>query len=359
MKFKKFLMLAVAAVTFFTSCESDDLPDTPDEETGEYTNGIFVLNEGNFNSGNSSVTFIDEDGNVSNNVFTNENAGAALGDTGQSMGFYRNYAFIVLNVSNKIEVVDRNTFESIATIDTGLENPRYIAFSNGKAYVTNWGDGGDPSDDFVAVIDTEDFTISENIEVVDGPERIISEGGMVYVAHPGRATQNNKISVIDAGNESVIEVLTVGDVPNGLEIENGHLWVTSGGIPAWTEMETAGQISKIDLATLETVKEYNFPDATYHPGNLEIENGVVYYTLGNSVYTFNENEEVLPESEFLILEEVGILNGFEVRDSRIYAASMNTSYTGDGELVVYDANDGGLLDTFDVGINPNGIYFNE
>lgn len=360
MKINKFLMLALAAVTFFTSCTSDDDVNEIPEERGDYANGIFVLNEGNFNSGNSTVSFVDENlEEITHSIFSLENSGAALGDTGQSMGFYEDYAFIVVNVSNKIEVVDRNTFERIATIETGLENPRYIAFSNGHAYVTNWGDGENPDDDYVAVIDAVGFEVVENISVVDGPERIISGDEMIYVAHAGRTTQNNRISVIDAGTNSVTEMLTVGDVPNDLEIEDGHLWVTSGGIPAWTGMETAGRISKISLASYETVQEYNFPDATYHPANLEIENGLVYYTLGNAVYTFNENEESLPESEFMVLDEVEILNGFEVRNNRIYAVSTNSSYTGDGDLYVYDATSGSLIAPFETGINPNGVYFNE
>lgn len=359
MKINKLYLLALTLLFVFSSCSTDDDPGTRPIEQGDYNSGIFVLNEGVFNQGNSTVSFIDDQGNVTNNIFSTVNAGA-LGDTGQSIGLFEDYAFIVVNVSNKIEVVDRYTFESIATINEGLDNPRYVAFSNGNAYVTNWGDGNDPNDDFIAVIDMADLSIKDNIGVLNGPENIVAQDGLLYVAHGGgyTATDNDKISVINAATNNLAEIISVGNGPNGLQIENGHLWVSSGGVPAWTGNEAAGQISRVDLGTYEVVKEYGIPDVTFHPANLNVEEGVVYYTLGKEVYAFNTNDESLPEAPHLILEEVISLYGFEVKDSRIYAASATADYSGNGTVYVYDAVSTDLLEEYEVGINPNGIYFN-
>jgi hypothetical protein len=46
-----------------------------------------------------------------------------LGDTGQDVGLYNDLAFVVLNYSNKIEVINRYTMAHVATIDSGLSNP--------------------------------------------------------------------------------------------------------------------------------------------------------------------------------------------------------------------------------------------
>jgi hypothetical protein len=78
------------------------------------------------------------------------NPGKTLGDTGQDIGLYNDLAFVVLNYSNKIEVINRYTMVHVATIDSGLSNPRFIAFW--KGYVTNWGNGGSATDDYVAVV---------------------------------------------------------------------------------------------------------------------------------------------------------------------------------------------------------------
>jgi hypothetical protein len=45
-----------------------------------------------------------------------------LGDTGQDVGLYNDLAFVVLNYSNKIEVINRYTMVHVATIDSGLSN---------------------------------------------------------------------------------------------------------------------------------------------------------------------------------------------------------------------------------------------
>ena len=59
------------------------------------------------------------------------------------------------------------------------------------------------------------------------------------------------------------------------------------------------------------------------------------------------------------LDQVSVLYGLEVRENKIYVASPNSDFTGNGELYVYDLNDGSLLDQYTTGINPNGIYFND
>lgn len=357
-------MLALAATTFFTSCSSDDdIPNTP-EPTGEYSNGIFVINEGNFGSGNGSVSFVDQNlENATQNVFSSVNNGDPLGDTAQSMAIMEDQAWIVVNVSNKIEVVDRNTFERIATIDAGLLNPRYIAFSNGNAYVTNWGDGGNPDDDYIAVIDVQSFEIEENIEVEEGPEKIVSNDGLLYVAHLGGWSFNNKISVINASNYNLEELITVGDLPSSLAIDNNSLWVLSSGTPAgdpqWSpdQVETAGSISHIDLTSLEMVNEYQFPNVSDHPANLTVNNGRIYYNLGDMLYNFEVNADDLPQDAVFQMEEVGQPRALEIEGSSLYVTSAG-DYSGNGNLYIYDLQSGDLTSEFEVGIIPGGIYFN-
>ncbi len=350
------LAFLILGIFFTMSCSTDDTPATAENQ--EYAEGIFILNEGNFGQGNSTVSFLDpETEEITNQVFKNANSGAVLGDTGQSIGFYKDYAFVVMNVSNTIEVVDRNTFQSVGSIKTNLESPRFIAFSEGKAFVSNWGDGMNPEDDFISVFNAEDLSLVKTIPVAEGPEKMISEAGKVYVAHSGGFNVNNKISVIDAVKLDFEAEIIVGAAPNSLVAEGGNLWVLSGG-DAYSEEETAGSLSKIDLGNNQVVKEIPFSNATDHPANLEFEGGQFLYTMGNTVYTFTETVETLPDTPVFDMEEVDYLYGFEVEDSTIFAASANSDFTGNGKLLVYDLN-GNVLNTFETGINPNGIYFNE
>ena len=51
--------------------------------------------------------------------------GTPLGDVVQSITQFNNNAYVVVNNSNKIEVIDITNFSSIATI-TGFTSPRYF-----------------------------------------------------------------------------------------------------------------------------------------------------------------------------------------------------------------------------------------
>ncbi len=181
-----------------------------------------------------------------------------LGDTGQDIGLNGEYAYVVMNISNKIEVVNRYTFVKVATIANGLVNPRYIAFANGKAYVTNWGDGTDATDDYVAVIDLATNAVTSNISVAEGPERIVEENNKLYVTHKGGYNYGNTVTVINSSNDTVATTITVGDVPNTLEIEDGKLYVMSEGTPSWGGTETAGQLDVINLNNNTVTKTIDF-----------------------------------------------------------------------------------------------------
>ena len=110
-KFKSIALIALAGV-FLQSCSNDDDGPNNDPENGNYSKGVFILNEGGFNSANAEITYFDPTKDVSTTnpiqeIFKTANAGAQLGSVGQSMYFKGNKAYIVLNVSNKVEVVDK------------------------------------------------------------------------------------------------------------------------------------------------------------------------------------------------------------------------------------------------------------
>ena len=359
MNIRKLVSLVFVATGILTSCSSDESPVSPEVSQTTYDNGILVLNEGNFEAGNSTISYIgSEKTQITHQIFRKENDGEVLGDTGQNLAFYKDYAFIIMNVSNAVVVVDRNSFKHIVTIKENLDNPRFITFAEGKAFVTNWGDGTDPNDDFISVFNAETFASLNKITVPEGPERIVAGSGRVFAAHKGGFNVNDKISVIDPVKSEFILTLTTGDHPNSLLIEGDHLWVLSGGKPFYSDNESAGTLSQIDLATLEVVRKFTFPNTTDHPANLDLENDRLYYTLGSNIYSFGKSETSLPATPVFELEGSEILYGFEVDNGNIYAASANYDFSGDGKLFVYDLT-GNLLNTFSTGVNPNGIYFND
>lgn len=345
-----FLSLLIIGLSW--SCSNDD--EEIQEPMGDYENGILVSNEGPFSNGTGTVTFISEDLSVVNNEIYKMTNNEDLGNVVQSIGFTEDKVFIVANVSNKISVVNRYTFEKIASITEGLNNPRYFIEANGKGYVTNWGDTADETDDFVAIINLESYIVEGTISVVLGPEAILTHGNMVYVAHQGAWGQNNKVSVINTASHEVIKTLTVGDVPNSMQLDaSGNLWVLASGKPAYTGDETAGVLSKINTGTNVVDSNIQF-ESTEHPSSLNLDSGVLYYHMGDKV--FEQSLSATSLSRDTVLEGVSFYT-MVINNGRLYGTDAG-DYASNGTLTVYDLNTKLAIEEITVGIIPGGIYFN-
>lgn len=362
MKITKFLTLALAT-TFFYSCSSDDDSTTPDPQQplGDYEHGVLILNEGNFGTDNSTISFLSDDFTVfQSDAYASVN-NEAVGNTGQSIGFYENFAFVVVNGSNKIEVLNRYTLEKITTINTGLSNPRYIDFVNGKGYVTNWGDASVATDDFVAVLNLSTYTVESTISVNEGPEKIIEENDKLYIAHKGGYGYGNTISVINPITNSVESSILVADVPTAIEEGNGYIYVLCSGKASWTGDETIAKLIRIDTSDNSTVDFIEF-NATQHPSNMAIENEIVYYTLNSVVYKANLNASTGIEGTIVVDlasnqgSSYEYAYGFAVKNNKIWVGDAK-DFNSNGMVYVYSI-DGFLENEFEVKTSPNGFYFN-
>ncbi len=215
--------LALLFIIILSGCSKDN----PDPIlSGKYTNGYFVTNEGNFGNGNGSISFIDDFGNVENNVFANNNS-QLLGDVVQSMNIFNEKAYIVVNNSGKIIVSSLDSMNYLTTID--VTSPRYLTqVSESKAYVTDWGVNG------VHVLNLDNNTIRTTISCGIGPEAIVVNNGYAYVCNVGGWGLDNTVSIINTSTDIVETILTVGDKPNSLVVDaNGAIWVLSGGYTEW------------------------------------------------------------------------------------------------------------------------------
>ncbi|WP_019038423.1 DUF5074 domain-containing protein [Psychroflexus tropicus] len=320
-----------------------------------YNDGVFILNEGNFGAGNASVSFLNDNGTLSNGIFTSENPDLQVGDTAQSMAFNGEEIYIVANGSNRITVVDRLTFAEIATIETGLNNPRYVAFDEQSAYVTNWGDGTVTDDDFVAVIDRSTYQVTETIPITEGPEEILRSGNSLFVAHQGGFGYGNTISVIDLSDANSISEIQTGDVPNSLEIDENFLYVLCGGVPDFTGNPTAGKLQRFDLNDFSNVVEFDF-EVSDGPNFLEVENGIAYYVNSNSIFRVEFSSASLPESPFVDTSGSGLVNtyGMDFIDDVFYVADAK-DFVADGEVFTFDAS-GNFQTSYAVGKLPISVY---
>tara|TARA_R110002051_G_scaffold13435_2_gene44879 strand:- start:75071 stop:76165 length:1095 start_codon:yes stop_codon:yes gene_type:complete len=364
MKFNKFLGLLALGVIGFTSCEDADDnmnvidPEEEQEETIEspYDEGFLVANEGPFNNGFGTISYVSVDLSVvTNDVYQTENAPDNLGNVVNSIGFDVDLAYVVANVSNRITVLNRKTLIEEGRVETGLVNPRFFVAVNGKGYVSNWGDPFDETDDYVAVINLRTLNVDNVIPVALGPEKIVFNGTNVYVAHKGAFGTNNIVSVINPIDDTVTTTIEVGDVPSGLEFDSqGNLWVLSQGNPSFTMNETAGKISRVDVLTNTVNYSADFA-TTEHPDFLNIEEDNLYFFLEGGVFVGDALDYLVPTTAQLTVPfyyNMNIING------KLYGCNAG-DFASNGTVEVYDLSTNSLEASLDVGIIPGDVYLNE
>ncbi|MGL5234222.1 MAG: DUF5074 domain-containing protein [Empedobacter falsenii] len=354
-KFKSIALIALAGV-FLQSCSNDDDGPNNDPENGNYAKGVFILNEGDFNSANAEITYFDPTKDVSTinpiqEIFKTANAGAQLGSVGQSMYFKGNKAYIVLNVSNKVEVVDNTTFKKISTIPSSdnMSNPRYIVSDDQFLYISNWGDPNVTTDDFIAKYKISDLTFVEKYKVDEGPEKMILDNNKLYVAQKGGWGIGKTVTIIDLKTTDK-KSINVGDVPTDLTIQNGNLFVLSQGVNWGTT--TKGKLVRYNL-TSEDKLEMNFPDGQ-HPNFLVAENSKLYYILNNSVYSMATNATALPTKADYITGAENVY-GFNVKGDTFYVLDSKDNKSN-GRLFIQNAQGGLKYQTIITGLFPNSVY---
>ncbi|TPE44859.1 YncE family protein [Pontibacter mangrovi] len=347
----------LASALTFTGCDNKD----SDAPSGAYAeDGVFVLNEGNFRESNASISFYSNStGQAEQSIFKKENQGRLLGDVVQDMELVGNRAFIVMNNSNKIEVVNAATFQSVGVIE-GLSAPRYfVALNNEKGYVTEWFP---PKEDWsyhrgrVSVIDLRTYKVVKTIEVDVQPEQLLLAGGNLYVANAGSPL----VHVIDTGSDMVIKTIEVAYGPNSLVLDrNNNLWVLSSGNKDWNapaSEHTAGALSKINIANNTVTSTITFPDPTASASKLLIngDKDTLYFLYSGGVHQLSISASAPSTTPLIDRTFYGL--GVDPVTGNIYGADEN-SFAGDGTVYIYDPQ-GNQTGSFKAGIGPNGFVFN-
>lgn len=341
-----FFVMLIAFISLF-SCKKEETP-----EPQAYENGFFIINEGPFNTGSGSLTFVSDDyTTIEQNAFKNVND-EDLGNIVQSMAVKDDLALIVVNNSHKIVFANSYTMEKIAEITEGINNPRYAVFYNDKAYISNWGESTDPNDDFIAIVDLNTFSVIKNIKVGEGPERIVINGSDIYVSLKGGYGANNKVVKIDAQNDEIVRTYVLDEyLPNHMVFKGDDLYVLCEGKPAYLG-ETQASIYRINNTDFQQ-KILNFPD-TQHPDFLGINNSDFYYHNNGMIYKW-DGSSTLPNTSETGLD--GYFYGMQINEGYLYATDAK-DYASAGSLYIYDLSNNTLLNEIETGIIPNSVVFN-
>lgn len=272
------LILAV----FILSCRKDLKPIPEQQETllppdpSAAVKGFYIVNEGNMNMNKASLDYMDyTTGIFRRNIYNKANPEVVkgLGDVGNDIGVYGAKLYVVVNISNKVEVLDVKTGKRIKQIN--ITNCRYITFHEGRAYVSAYlGKVGDPKapNGIVAEIDTASLTETRRVDVGRQPEEMAIVGQKLYVANSGGYSPKNyerTISVIDLTSFTVTKLIDVAINLHRLKADQyGDLYVTSRG----NYYDIPSRLIVIDTKTDQVKKTFDIGVS-----NLAIDGDTAYF----------------------------------------------------------------------------------
>lgn len=247
--FRIYILSATSLLlTLVTACRNDNiLPVTETIDTGNKVEsnaivGMYVLCEGNMGSNKCTVDFLDfADGKSSaiyqRNIYPerNPNAVKELGDVGNDIQIYGSRMWMVINCSNKVEVVDAATCRRIGQVE--IPNCRYVVFDGRYAYVSSFAGPvqlGNTQLGYVCKVDTATLQVVAKVTVGYQPEEMAIVGGKLYVANSGgylgEQGYDNTVSVVSLATFTEEGKIEVGVNPHRLRKDSrGQLWVTSRG----------------------------------------------------------------------------------------------------------------------------------
>lgn len=353
------VILYLVLIFSFSSCKKEPI----ETVFFDFENkpGVFITNEGNFMYGNASLSFYDfEEKRVYNHIFYARNT-VPLGDVAQSMEIYDNKAYIVVNNSGKIYVVDVNSIEFKGSI-TALTSPRFIHFlSESKAYIS------DLYAKAISIVDPTTFKKTGNIDVNNHNPDFYQHSTEQLLAYENYIITNcwsfdNQILFIDSDTDQVVDSLEVPAQPNSMVIDkNNKLWVLSdGGFEGNPYAYERPALVKIDLATKEIEKQFRF-QLDENPQELCINgNKDTIYFINRHVYRMNVVESIFPETPFIESDFEGVYGGFyglaiHPVNSEVYIADA-LDFQQNGIVYRY-ASSGKLIDSFKAGVIPGSFCF--
>ena len=347
---------------FILSCQKSvrvvNPPVNPPPDSVTYNHGVFVINEGNFNSGNASVTFLSESNSnlIVQDLFNQVNK-RNLGDVAEEMKIFNGLGFIVVNNSNTVEVVSLTTFKSVASIKNGLNSPRNIEIIDStKAYVTNLLKD-------ISVVSLKTFSVTGSIKNPYWTEGMIRYKNLVFVSCIGGYTEPNskrsaKILIIDTRSDKIVDSIQSGKEPLGIVIDRKNkVWVLCTG--GYDNFE-APSLLMMDPELMVVEKTFHFPATTLIPSRLCINGtGDTLYFLYNGVYQMPVSSPALPDQP-LIPSGSHVFYGLDVHpvNGNVFVSDA-IDFVQNGVVYRYNQANGLELKHYPTGRIPGSFSFTD
>jgi len=282
MRLNNILFILIALLTL-NSCRKDEMIFLSDSSQvsipvpTERFSGFYLLNEGNMGMNRASIDMFEyQTGLYTRDVFSERNPHITkeLGDVGNDIKIYGTKVYATINVSNFVEVFDVQTGKHIKQIH--VPNCRYLAFKDGKAYVSSYSGKVEINPNaergFVAEIDTLSLEVTRRVTVGYQPEEMVIKGNKLYVANSGGYRVPNydtTVSVIDIPSFTETKKIDVAINLHRMQIDKaGDIYVSSRG----DYYNTEPNLYVIDSNTDKVKQKLDIPVS-----NMTIDDDKIYY----------------------------------------------------------------------------------
>ena len=177
---------------------------------------VLICHEGNFRMGNAAAGLLNlGTGQWDENAFKTF-TGRALGDVCQSATLWNGAWWIVVNNSGKIEILKKENFAPVKTIE-GITSPRFLLpVSETKGYLT------DLYANKLWIVDGQAMAIAGSVAFPGWGEELLQAGGKVWVVNRRKNKLFGLNPVSDTWQDSVA---FPGNLSSIAPASQGRIWV--------------------------------------------------------------------------------------------------------------------------------------
>ena len=320
----------------------------------QLTKGVFIVNEGNFMYGNathSPFMILLMRRKFRNDIFYECKRPCLLVMWDSQWIMHGNDAYIVMNNSGKIYIIDAATGKYTSKI-TGLTSPRYIHFINDdKAYITDLYAGQ------IKIFNPKTNLVTDSIETIGHPstEQMVQIDDLVFITC---WSYDNTLLVIDSKADTIVREIKTGKQPGGIVSDNQNkIWVLSDG--GWGKPGSVNRtpsLQKIDPGSGNIELTIELP-ADVKPTRLAI-NGTrdTLLFISKGIWRMAVNSDKLPSLPFISSDNNLLYAlGIDPITSDIYFSDA-IDYSQKGIVYRYSAQRA-KIDSFKTGIIPGAFCF--
>jgi len=245
-----------------------------------------ICDEGNFQQGNADISIYNfTERTLQTEVFRKAN-NRDLGDIVQDAVIWKSKIYLTINNSQKVEILDKNTYTSIGQIN-GFYSPRNIIqldenrFAVSEYYANS-----------VKIIQNQSMQITKDIFCPGWHDEMLLHKNKIYVTSYNR----DKLYIIDMNSEALIDSIKV--ILGGASLcldKNNDLWLLCANI---TQQEP-GKMYRINTTADTISKVFNLPNNVATKLRINSEKDRLYW-ISQSIYSMPIDAATLPIAPYIL-----------------------------------------------------------